>query len=479
MVVSPDQTGSEKHRRFIVDKKREKETAGSSGRGAGAITDRNPCRVSSSAPHFITSVRDRKDDGRKAVASGAKPLCLKEVPPPATVDTVPRRERPRIAHLPFVRDVSRDIPPSSRSDPDSFHTCPSPRETANHASIAVRRSVDLRRCVPSHRLRQLVPSLFLYSRAVGAAMQVASLDHCLGCGKVGSSRASSSSLLTDSTGYGSFPRRTPDSDSSTGPYYSTTASDYGPTTELKRRSSQSKWRESLRLKSAISEASIDSFFRDGGAEYYDFDAVVLDHVPCIDDVSICSSPSMPNLHLCLPYLLQLGEEQSARQASEDSLDDVAPSSELARADIATMASSIIDLIADLKTSCSFSSRSASSIDRPPPEEHIYEEITYDSTSIQLHDIYPRPPPLPQRRPAAHSTATLPREFPPILRKKKMPSKHRDACVRWEDQMTCGSLRSRLTGGRKVAAAGDGASRRTETKDFLTMPAASTVRTTFA
>lgn len=122
-------------------------------------------------------------------------------------------------------------------------------------------------------------------------MEVTSLDRCMRCGKVSSSRASSSSLLTDSTGYGSFPRRTPDSDSSSSstPYYSTTASDYGPTTDLKRTPSQSTWRDSLRLKSAISEASIDSFFRDGGTEYYDFDAVVLEHVPCIDDVSIFMS----------------------------------------------------------------------------------------------------------------------------------------------------------------------------------------------
>lgn len=118
---------------------------------------------------------------------------------------------------------------------------------------------------------------------MSAVMEVASFDRCHGCGRASPSRASSSSLFTDSTGYGSFPRRTPDSDSSSGPYYSTTASDYGPTTELKRRSPPSTWRQSSRLKSAISEASIDSFFRDGGVEYYDFDSVELENVPCIDD----------------------------------------------------------------------------------------------------------------------------------------------------------------------------------------------------
>lgn len=188
-----------------------------------------------------------------------------------------------------------------------------------------------------------------------------------------------------------------------------------------------------------------------------------------------------------------GDEESMTEAGESSLDDVTPSSELARAEIATMASNIIDLIANLKTSCSLA---RSSVDKALPvaddhnnndddeEEHIYEEIANDSATIHLHDMFVRPPPLPERRVGRGTATTLPREFPPILRKKKLPSKHRDACVRWKDEvMTFGSLR-RLTGsggggGRKVATAVDDRSGRTETKDFLTMPAQSSIRPTFA
>lgn len=185
----------------------------------------------------------------------------------------------------------------------------------------------------------------------------------------------------------------------------------------------------------------------------------------------------------------------SRGKDDDGLDDVTPSSELARADIATMASSIIDLITDLKTSCSLSYRSErqrpwSVDDAGAEDEHIYEEIANDSTAIHLHDACVRPPPLPERRglgrSTASTTATTPstpaaREFPPILRKKKMPSKHREASVRWEDELACASLGRRLTRGRRVTAAlaQGGGGRATETKDFLTMPAASSIRATFA
>ncbi len=132
------------------------------------------------------------------------------------------------------------------------------------------------------------------------------------------------------------------------------------------------------------ENSIDALYRN--AEFYDLESVDLE------------SPELP-------------ESSSGWRNLDDSLDEVQPSGELARADITEMARCVLSMISELKgggipveRGRAPSPRLSTGLESIPEteSEHIYEEIAYDSQKIDLSGL--EPPPLPVRN--FHSSAVV-------------------------------------------------------------------------